>query len=150
MENNFKPFDKVLVRNQCFDNGAWIVGLYSHYSVGDGLHYCVGLDSVVDSDILPYEGDEHLVGTNDEPKEEIKIERGEWVLVCDTVTSVVERWSLRQFDGCRNGHIYAFNNAQAGLSGWNYAIRFSDFNPNDMEETQKHILCVWNGKIVKL
>lgn len=32
---------------------------------------------------------------------------------------------------------------------YSFFVRFSDFNPYDMEETRKHILCVRDGKIVR-
>ena len=61
-EPEFKPFDRVLVRD-C-DDEAWTAHLYSHLdenlsyiyqTVGDGgYHQCI-----------PYEGNEHLLGTTE-------------------------------------------------------------------------------------
>ena len=63
---NFKPYDKVLVRDKIFEN--WRCDFFSHYEkekkylpyrcVGNNYTYCI-----------PYEGNEHLVGTTGEPKE---------------------------------------------------------------------------------
>ena len=64
--HEFKPFDKVLVRSA--ENADWIATLYSHCDmnreelfqhVAGGCHwkYCI-----------PYEGNEHLVGTTDNPE----------------------------------------------------------------------------------
>lgn len=148
MENKhkqFKPFDKVLVRQQT--NYEWECDLYSHYNATYNTHVTIGYDDVESYNIIPYEGNEHLIGIIEEP--EIKLKRGEWVYVCDRVTSLIEEWKLRSFDGCRSGSIYAFNNISASLNSWLYVIRFSDFNPYDMEETRKHILCVKNGKVVR-
>lgn len=63
-ENNFKPFDKVLVRHD--NNSYWACDLYSHY-VDDNLeiHCCVG---GLFSQVIPYEGNEALLGTTDAPK----------------------------------------------------------------------------------
>lgn len=63
-EHQFKPFDKVLVRD--LDNSEWRPRLYSRkglagYCMQDGCEYM---------QILPYEGNEHLVGTTDKPKED--------------------------------------------------------------------------------
>lgn len=63
IEPKFKPFDKVLVRNQT--NEKWSINLFSYYEEGiifpyvclDGkYHHCV-----------PYEGHEYLVGTTINP-----------------------------------------------------------------------------------
>lgn len=96
----FKPFDKVIFRPKD-ESYMWICGLFSNYD-GNGANI-IGYENVLSFDeynILPYEGNEHLVGTADEPEE------GEWI-VCST------------------------------------------FNPADLDETKKYLLCVKNGKIVK-
>ena len=61
-EPEFKPFDRVLVRD--YDNDAWIANIYSHRDEnctfihqtfgGVGYHQCI-----------PYEGNEHLLGTTE-------------------------------------------------------------------------------------
>ena len=61
----FKPYDKVLVRDSEYDN--WQCGLFSHYDKDNEYPYCcVGSYYAY---CIPYEGNEHLVGTTDEPKE---------------------------------------------------------------------------------
>ena len=149
----FKCKDEVIYR---FKGGPglglpepWIYGIFSHYKKDGSIVVNGNCYQETVMDILPYEGNEHLVGTTDEPEEEVKLEKGEYVFVCDRVSSFAEEWILRIFDGCWSGIIYAFNNVMPSLAGWKYAIRFKDFNPNDMEETKKHILCVKGGKIVK-
>lgn len=145
----FKPFDKVLVRRESRPNEIvdWRADIFSHID-NDGFYVTIGLGIVTKNDILPYEGNEHLVGTTDEPEEEVELRKGEWVMVSDEKSIDPELWRLRRFDGF-GSTIRAFNNANGWLCTWGYAIKFSDFNPNDMEETKKHILCVKNGKIVK-
>ena len=59
----FKPFDKVLVRND--GEQEWWATLFSSYRDGDywaidGLRYSL---------CIPYEGNEHLAFTNDSPKQ---------------------------------------------------------------------------------
>lgn len=62
----FKPYDKVLVRDDD-ENDNWQCGLFSHYDEDDEYPYCcVGCHYAY---CIPYEGNEHLVGTTDEPKE---------------------------------------------------------------------------------
>ena len=61
-KHEFKPFDKVLVRD--LDTSEWRPRLYSRkgrvgYCMQDGCEYM---------QILPYEGNEHLVGTTNNPE----------------------------------------------------------------------------------
>lgn len=66
-EPKFKPFDRVLVRDR-IDN-VWVAQLYSHCREDEGyLHFCVGGQFWLQC--IPYEGNEHLLGTTDKPKEE--------------------------------------------------------------------------------
>lgn len=64
----FKPFDKVLVRN--FDHKKWCATFFSHYEyVGNHVKYwycCI--DGVCYTQCIPYEGNEYLVGTTYVPK----------------------------------------------------------------------------------
>ena len=59
----FQPFDRVLVR----EDGLWRCALYSHFDEEVGEHMCT--DGLYYYFCIPYEGNEHLVGTTDEPKE---------------------------------------------------------------------------------
>ena len=145
MEKKFKPFDKVLIRGIQY----WECSLYNFYDKEAKLHTVISTDEYIhDDNILPYEGNEELVGTSDEPETEVKLDKGEWVMVCDDRSILPENWKIRRYDGT-DSSIRVFNNSSASLCAWKYAIRFSDFNPNDMEETRRYILVVKNGKIIK-
>lgn len=145
--NTFKPFDKVLVRVGAANE--WECDFYSHYVEGNGYpHKTLGW-RIKDENILPYEGNEHLLGTSDEPEEEIKLEEGEWVMVCDFPEQFDAGWNVRQFKLIQEKRIYVTDRYECVYANYTYAIRFKDFNPNDMEETRKHILCVKNGKIIR-
>jgi len=61
-EPQFKPFDKVLVRNK--SNETWHPSLYA---TTDGLLYYT-IDCKNWQQCIPYEGNEHLVGTTDKPE----------------------------------------------------------------------------------
>lgn len=63
----FRPFDKVLVRRR---ENEWICAIYSH-SAGDDGHWVIG-ECCLYKQILPYEGNEHLLGTTDSPEPEFK------------------------------------------------------------------------------
>jgi len=67
-EPQFKPFDKVLVRD--LPTNRWFINLFSHYGrQGNKVtYYCMyGEDWIY---CIPYEGNEHLVGTTGKPKED--------------------------------------------------------------------------------
>lgn len=61
----FKPFQKVLVN--VFDadlNYMWTCNIYSHYDAANGRHYTIdGSWTTDDSTIVPYNGNEKLLGT---------------------------------------------------------------------------------------
>lgn len=57
--HRFKPFDKVLVRDN--ENMEWKCNLFSHYKRGGNYPYAC-IDSSY-RDCIPYEGNEHLLGT---------------------------------------------------------------------------------------
>lgn len=62
-EPQFKPFDRVLVRDYYDD--TWRCSLFSHKN-DDG--YCAA--GLYWKQCIPYAGNEHLVGTTNKPKEE--------------------------------------------------------------------------------
>jgi hypothetical protein len=68
---NFKPFDKVLVRDE--KSEKWVATFYSYYRSGENYHpynfVTIGTDDVW-IQCIPFEGNEHLLGTTDMPSEE--------------------------------------------------------------------------------
>lgn len=63
LEHQFKPFDKVLVRDR--DDFVWRADIFSHMRVDN--YICVG---TMWKQCIPYEGNKHLLGTTDKPKED--------------------------------------------------------------------------------
>lgn len=61
----FKPFDRVLIRDS--DNDKWCAELFSHYTSDDG-DYPFRTLSTCYKQCIPYEGNEHLIGTTENPK----------------------------------------------------------------------------------
>ena len=60
MKHQFKPFDKVLVRDH--DHDTWTANLYSHYFHNDEIHQCVSCSW---KQCIPYnEETANLLGTN--------------------------------------------------------------------------------------
>ena len=60
LKHDFKPFERVLVRRN--NQERWKLHLFSRESVGDNKYECLG--GVGFSQCIPYEGNEHLLGTN--------------------------------------------------------------------------------------
>ena len=68
-ESKFKPFDRVLVRKDENDDGepdTWVISYFMDESVAG---YRV-LNGEWFDQCIPYEGNEHLLGTTNKPKEE--------------------------------------------------------------------------------
>lgn len=67
-ESKIKPFDKVLVRDS--DTDIWVPALYQFYSergCGERHHFA---NDIFYIQCISYEGNEHLVGTTNKPKED--------------------------------------------------------------------------------
>ena len=62
-EHQFKPFEKVLVRDTYED--AWRASFFSHIKENDGRYVTT---CVTWKFCIPYEGNEHLLGTKNNPK----------------------------------------------------------------------------------
>ena len=63
-EHQFKPFDKVLVRDS--DDDLWAAAFYSHRENCTHPHVTCG--SMLFRQCIPFEGNEYLVGTANSPK----------------------------------------------------------------------------------
>lgn len=59
----FKPFDRVLVRDRAGD--VWRPDIFSMYRAGAFPYYCMSHRYTY---CIPYEGNEHLAGTTDAPE----------------------------------------------------------------------------------
>ncbi len=62
VKQEFKPFDKVLVRNSIYDN--WILSLFSHYNNETNEKYpFICINDTYYRYCIPYNGNEYLLGT---------------------------------------------------------------------------------------
>lgn len=139
----FKPFDKVLYRNS---NSTWIPDFYA-CSTTSGFHFTIGdKNPIPDKNILPYQNNKCLVGTCDEPEEEIILKKEEFILCSDSITILSEgRGSVLKYKEIVENSIATMNNF-----GYAHCIPMSKYNPDNLEETRKWILTVKNGKLVKI
>lgn len=67
-EYEFKPFDRVLVRSA--DNYIWQGSFISHIAKNDTHGWRIYTMTGYWSQIIPFEGNEHLVGTSDSPNKD--------------------------------------------------------------------------------
>ena len=146
MEKKFKCKDEVIVRLK--ESGCrWFYGVVSHsddVSVVLSGGFCHPYEIY---DVLPYVGNEHLVGTEDEHEEEIVLKEGELVLLSDTALPLKEgKGIISGYEEIVYGNIIAATNGRH----YNYCIPMSKYNFNNLEETRKWILCAKNGKLVKV
>ncbi len=65
-EHQFKPFERVLARDN--DAEVWQAAFFSHYRAGSFYSYKTTNRGF--NQCIPYEGNEHLLGTRDKPEEE--------------------------------------------------------------------------------
>lgn len=63
-KHEFKPFDKVLVRD--YDEELWATAFYSHKV--KGYYPYITASSMGFKQCIPFEGNEHLIGTSNSPK----------------------------------------------------------------------------------
>lgn len=148
----FKPFDKVLVKD--LTDGRWTPDLYSYYDDSRNLHWSIGCGWVPDENILFYEGNENFAGRVEEPDEEVRLEEGEYIIyniIGNINSSLVNEYALGVFLGIdkTSSKGYASIKTYYGIRQAHAFIKFSDFDPSNMEETKKHILCMKDGKIVR-
>ena len=64
LKHEFKPFDKVLVRDG--RNSYWRAALFERMVCAEYIEYHVILDETY-NECIPYEGNEHLLGTTNNP-----------------------------------------------------------------------------------
>lgn len=62
-DHQFKPFEKVLVRDE--EDDEWVCDIFSHIDELHELYYCVG---TIWKQCIPYEENEHLLGTIEHPE----------------------------------------------------------------------------------
>lgn len=67
-ESQFKPFDRVLVRN--VDQLKWACSIFSHLNKDQGGTVYYNAGGLNWNQCIPYEGNEDLVGTTNMPKED--------------------------------------------------------------------------------
>lgn len=150
MEKKFKCKDEVIYRSKIeYGNHHWTYGIFSHYEHYQDVTFaslgCLSLN-INDWDILPYEGNENLVGTSDSPDEEMILEEGELIIVSSNDSRILSECLgiLERFKEVDENRFISKD-----YDKYEYAIRFRDFDPSNMEETRKHILAVKNGRIIR-
>ena len=115
-EVTFEPFQRVLVRST--ENQAWSTSFFSHEQHSeDGLEYVCGGQSW--NYCIPYEGNEHLLGTTDSPTpSEPEFKFGDKVEVSD---NNIDWHKAIYYAACKNkaSNLIALNE-DLGLLRWKY------------------------------
>lgn len=91
----FTPDQLVLIRES--EKANWDLARYSYCSVEQGqdhIHHIQGLRWFRDDEVIPYSGNEHLLGTTDSPTPKWEPKPGELVAVRDLED---EEWKARVF-----------------------------------------------------
>lgn len=142
-QRKFKCKDEVIVRYNK-PGRCWFYGVVSN-SNDEGVVLSGGFRHPYEvCDVLPFAGNEHLVGTTDEPEEEVVVYEGEYIIVSDRLERLAQGFgTIRKFTKISEEFIFTTQEY------WKYFIPFSKFNPDDLEATKKEILMVKNGKLVK-
>lgn len=121
-KREFKPFEKVLVRDDAAHDG-WRASFFSHYENGRP----VTVNGWSFSRMIPYEGNEKLLGTRDEPEPELK--KGDVVLVWDEGDDYKEVRVYSHHDGDFRKHMaytcLLGDGQTTGARGWDYAVKFT-------------------------
>lgn len=136
----FEPYDKVLIR---FSDNTWRARLFSHKDKYDNYTVTSG-GAVKEKDIIPFEGNEHLLGTNENPEEGIILDKEERIICSDNIEVLING----------GGYITKFSDIDEDnnliidvyINQWFFCIPFSEFEEKNSEHD---ILCVRNGKLVR-
>lgn len=128
-EHKFKPFEKVLVRDTSAGDG-WRASFFSHYHGGRP----VGINGWMFDRMIPYEGNEHLLGTTDWPEPELK--KGDAVLVWDKGDFHKKIRIYSRYDGRFHRHVVLdcwFSNGSADEYMFDFAEKFVPAPVEDSE-----------------
>lgn len=83
--------------------------------------------------------------------DEIILEEGKYYWFSNNSgVSYPEVWSLRKLERIENNDFVSYNDYTEKKIIYHYAIKQSDFNPNNMKETLKYIIKIKDDKFVKL
>ena len=134
----FKPFEKVLAKVY---NNIWEARFFNRIDI-NGRYQLTSGAVVEEKEILPFEGNEHLLGTNEEPEEEIILKEGERIICSDDIDKLLDGCGvIETLSKIGNYSIY-----DSEGTPWTYCIPFSQFKKKN---TNHDILCVRNGKFVR-
>lgn len=139
----FKPFDKIIFRqlNKSYSN-VWQCGFYSHNDNGiDVLASNQYLRKEI-FEILPFKGNEHLVGTSNNPND-LLVKLGDLCVFTHDFSNFKTECVIsiiKSFDQFTFG---------AALYHWRYCIPYENYNPNlSIQELEKLAFKIEDG-IVK-
>ncbi len=114
MTQQFEPFQKILVRDNDCDN--WRCGFFSHMRENKFFKYAA--TEGVWMKCIPYEGNEHLLGTTDSPTPpEPVFQFGDKVEVSD---DEVKWYRAIYFRKMASGRMHSAIREELGYNEWTY------------------------------
>lgn len=124
MKHDFKPFQKVLVRDVSAGDG-WRASFFSHYHCGKPAT----INGWEFGQMIPYEGNERLLGTNEDPEKPLK--NGDTVLVWDEgdMMKRISVYSHYDFETGKHA-IYVYSDK---FTFWDHAQKFVPASVEDRE-----------------
>ena len=125
----FKPYDKVLVRNDSAE--AWQLGLFEMELDGGGAYLCLNRTY---RQCIPFNGYEDLLGKTDEPEEDLDIDTP---VMCNSGAD--KRWYLGYYGGDGEVWMHACKiTDKIGKCEWYIIVPYDKFNPNDIEGSMRY------------
>lgn len=132
----FLPFDKVLVKDDMKDGSVWTCGHFSH--IANGYYICGGRSYKY---CIPYNGNEHLVGTADAPiKPKLQVIRGDRKRCTEVIKMLEELGGSR--DILLNGPITGAYS--------NYYYYINEYSIIEAKPTVSTFFCNFELEILKL
>lgn len=143
MEHKFEPFEKVLVRDS--DSQRWCCDLFSILIIDDKdsriWFACVGRTAL---QCIPYEGNEHFLGTTDSPEQKHEYKWGDKVEVRPKDTWVKALYYKAVEDAPFTGETFPHQHKVVGYNGvygnlYDFIFHDKDIRPlaEDSDALQK-------------
>ena len=128
MKDEFKPYEKVLTRDNEYD--TWKCDLFSHSETIDGHTMYCGIGGRYSKECIPFDGNEMLRGTNKLQWDDLPV--GTPVIANDGEGRL---WFQAIYFG--DGEIKLLGNEDAGFYKWPYEIPNEKFDANDVERSKR-------------
>ena len=150
MVNKFKHRQEILYRTK---NSEWTYGIVSHIKNETCVVLVGGIEVHTNIDthqIIPYENNVHLVGTNQDIYNPIFLNTNEYIIVNNDLELLKNGIGyISTFLEADNDDICTGKNTWT-CERWNYAIRLKDYNFNNPKNNYNNIIFSKNSILSKI